>query len=282
MSLRRAIALQSAVRESEQRVGNKTVQIGTLTIGEGMPKICVGITGAAFDLVLDMHRGLLAEKADLLEWRTDYLLGGKYTDIEGINATLAKIAETDPRPVILTLRTESEGGQAALSAREYREIIRSYITESDAGIIDIEAFDKESAEGREIIAFLTALAHENGKLVILSNHDFNMTPSAKEILQRLQMMQDMGADIPKVAYMPQSEEDVHTLLLAAAEAEEQLEVPFIALSMGELGQPSRICGGTFGSCVSFAASASAATAPGQITADRLSDYLKQYYGENLE
>ena len=95
-------------------------------------------------------------------------------------------------------------------------------------------------------------------------------------------MREMGADIPKAAYMPRTEEDVYTLLEAAAEANEELDVPFIALSMGELGKPSRVCGGTFGSCVTFGASAALATAPGQIAAATLSEYLRQYYETESE
>ena len=261
-------------------LSKKVIRIGDLAIGEGLPKICAGLAAAEFDLVLDQHRKLLDEPADLLEWRTDYLLGKQYGDIDGINRTLAAIAEVDPRPVILTLRTENEGGMAPATAREYREIIRAYATESDAGIIDIEAFDKESGPDRDIIAFLTSLAHENGKTVILSNHDFNMTPSRKEIVQRLMTMAEMGADIPKAAYMPQSEEDVHTLLAAAMDASEILDGPLIALSMGELGQPSRVCGGTFGSCITFGASPFAETAPGQIGVRALRDHLQKYYEED--
>lgn len=269
-------------RERKPILADQLIRIGDLTIGEGIPKICACLAAADFELVLDSHAQLLGEPADLLEWRVDYLLGEKYSDIDGINRTLKAIGEKDPRPVILTLRTENEGGQAAVSAREYRELIRSYILESDAALIDIEAFDKESTPDREIIAFLTSLAHEMGKRVILSNHDFNMTPAQSEILQRLTLMADMGADIPKVAYMPQSEEDIHTLLAAAMDAQEQLQVPFIALSMGELGKPSRVCGGTFGSCITFGAAPSMATAPGQIELRALRDHLQQYYQEDLE
>ncbi len=263
-------------------MSKSVIRIGNTKIGEGIPKICIGIAAASFDLAQDMHRSLSAEMADLLEWRTDYLLGGQYADIDGINRTLAVFAKTDPRPVILTLRTESEGGKAALSSREYLEIIRAYVTQSDAKIVDIEAFGKEDGADRDLIAFLVSLAHENNKLVILSNHDFTMTPPRKEIVQRLRMMREMGADIPKAAYMPRTEEDVYTLLEAAAEANEELDVPFIALSMGELGKPSRVCGGTFGSCVTFGASAALATAPGQIAAATLSEYLRQYYETESE
>ena len=169
---RNPLTADKELTKEHHSVAAKTVRVADLTIGEGIPKICMGLAAAEFDLVLDMHRQIREEEADLLEWRTDYLLGGQYADIEGINRTLAAIAAEDARPVVLTLRTESEGGQAALSSREYREIIRSYIMESDAKVIDIEAFDKEGSADRDVTAFLVSLAHENGTRVIRSFHDF--------------------------------------------------------------------------------------------------------------
>ena len=282
--MKRYLSYESRPAKDQQKesraLNGKVIRVKELNIGEGIPKICAGIAAAEFDLVLAQHQALLEEPADLLEWRLDYLLAGQYGDIDQINATLAEMAAVDPRPVILTLRTENEGGMAKVSSREYRELIRSYATQSDAAIIDIEAFDKENGPDREIIAFLASLAHENGKTVILSNHDFTMTPPRREIVQRLKAMADMGADIPKAAYMPQTEDDVHTLLAAAMDASEILPVPFIALSMGELGQPSRVCGGSFGSCITFGASPIMETAPGQIGIRALRDHLQQYYQED--
>lgn len=40
-------------------------------------------------------------------------------------------------------------------------------------------------------------AHSYGVKVIASNHDFDATPEKDEIVRRLRMMQDYGADIPK-------------------------------------------------------------------------------------
>jgi 3-dehydroquinate dehydratase len=50
--------------------------------------------------------------------------------------------------------------------------------------------------------------------------------------------------------------------------------------MGELGQPSRVCGGTFGSCITFGASPFMETAPGQIGIRALRDHLQKYYEED--
>ena len=57
--------------------------------------------------------------------------------------------------------------------------------------------------------------------VIASNHDFFKTPEKEEIIRRLRMMQDFGADIPKMAVMPTCKQDVLTLLSATLEMSEK-------------------------------------------------------------
>ena len=44
--------------------------------------------------------------------------------------------------------------------------------------------------------------------LVASNHDFFKTPAQSDIVYRLRKMQDMGADIPKIAVMPQNKRDV--------------------------------------------------------------------------
>jgi 3-dehydroquinate dehydratase-1 len=91
-------------------------------------------------------------------------------------------------------------------------------------------------------------------------------------------MDSLGADIPKVAYMPQGEEDVHAVIQAAHAASEFCDKPFIALSMGEEGLPSRICSGASGSAVTFA-SLSGQSAPGQINVSDMRALLKEFYSK---
>ena len=54
-------------------------------------------------------------------------------------------------------------------------------------------------------------------------------------------MQDMGADIPKIAVMPQSKRDVLTLLAATEEmVSDYADRPIITMSMSGLGSISRL------------------------------------------
>ena len=86
-------------------------------------------------------------------------------------------------------------------------------------------------------------------------------------------MQDLGADLPKIAVMPNSAKDVLTLLCATDEmVTEHAKRPIITMSMGGTGLVSRISGETFGSALTFGA-AKKASAPGQIAVQDLYEVL---------
>ena len=94
-------------------------------------------------------------------------------------------------------------------------------------------------------------------------------------MRRLVFMQDeLGADIAKVADMPQSRVDVLTLMVATEEfTATQAKRPVITMSMGELGFVSRVCGQLFGSAATFG-SAGRPSAPGQMEVRELASVLK--------
>ena len=86
-------------------------------------------------------------------------------------------------------------------------------------------------------------------------------------------MQELGADILKIAVMPQSKQDVLTLLAATEEmVKTYAEKPVVTMSMSGMGLISRIAGEAFGSAITFGA-AKKASAPGQIPAGKLSEIL---------
>ena len=225
----------------------------------------------------------------MYELRVDYLPEENYRDVAKVNQLLSEMA-TDDRPVIVTLRTEKEGGRACLSNEEYRHLIRHYAAECVCPLLDVELYRFAEEEAlsagsdsinREALGQVVTAAHESDKAVILSHHDFEKTPSRAEITQRIALMRDLGADLPKVAYMPQKEEDVYTLLGSAGQAWEERGLPLIAISMGDLGKASRVCGSFFGSFVTFAVTAAASSAPGQIETGKLRKYIGEFYSKSL-
>ena len=85
-------------------------------------------------------------------------------------------------------------------------------------------------------------------------------------------MKALGADLPKLAVMPQSPADVLAVLEATYEASAQIG-PVITMAMGDLGKLSRVSGGLTGSCLTFGAGSSA-SAHGQLNAEDLRAILQ--------
>ena len=83
---------------------------------------------------------------------------------------------------------------------------------------------------------------------------------------------EMGADVAKIAVMPQSREDVMTLMEATMEADHSLDIPVVTMSMGRMGVLSRLAGTLTGSAMTFA-SVGEASAPGQMGVNDLSTVL---------
>lgn len=260
----------------------KTMKIGDLVLGEGMPEICIPLTGTSQEEVL--KEAELAEElpCQLVEWRADYMLSTLKEDTiqrqgEKLKQVLGYLRITLDLPIIFTVRTVQEGGKSDISKAD-RYFINKLIAEGGlADFIDIQVFDSPGQVDERAIRSFIRFAHENETKVILSSHDFNETPELEEMLARFFVMQDLGADMMKLAVMPQSEEDVFSLLEVATLMRDSYgEIPFIALSMGQLGATTRICGGEFGSVITFAAGKNVSS-PGQLDAATLREYLEQYY-----
>ena len=172
-------------------------------------------------------------------------------------------------PILFTFRTSKEGGEKAIEAEPYKELNIAAAKTGYVDLVDVEAFT-----GDEIVKEIVAAAHECGVKVVASNHDFDKTPAKSDLIYRLRKMQDMGADIPKMAVMPQTKKDVLTLLSATEEmASDYADRPIITMSMAGLGSISRIACEAFGSGLTFGSGAQA-SAPGQIGAEKLHQALQ--------
>ena len=155
-----------------------------------------------------------------------------------------------------------------ISVNDYAALNIAAAQSGYVDLIDVEAFT-----GDEVVKTIINAAHEAGVKVIASNHDFFKTPEKEEIIRRLRMMQDFGADIPKMAVMPTCKQDVLTLLSATLEmSEKYADRPIITMSMAGTGVVSRLTGETFGSALTFGA-ASKASAPGQVGVHELKQVL---------
>ena len=235
-----------------------TAALGGVVLGEGRTKVIVPVTAETFDEIAGQTAsiaklgGQTASGADIVEWRMDFLS----LSIDALTA-LERLADSADLPILATFRTADEGGKA-IEASAYRDLLLAVARSGKVGAIDVEAFRDESTV-REIIDG----AHEAGVAVVASYHDFHATPAAEEILARFGAMDAAGADVLKLACMPASVDDLLVLLSATHQASHVFDRPLITVAMGPIGVLSRVAGGIFGSCATFAA-VGRGSAPGQI------------------
>ena len=254
------------------------ITIRNLVIGDGRPKICVPLNGRTKEELAAQIRLAAKEPCDLFEWRADYYFS--YMGQTDLLDALEALQKLTSKPIIFTLRSESEGGHSQLRRSDALAMLREVIEKASVDFVDIEFFEEDGSVDEAKMEFLVEMAHSYGKKVILSNHDFDKTPDMEAIIKRLAAMEALGADLPKVAYMSQNQEDVYVLLEAARVAGENLlHQPFVAISMGELGKETRVCGGSFGSALTFASPPGQgnSTAPGQLGAAELHRCICEYY-----
>ena len=178
--------------------------------------------------------------------------------LDAVRAALEAAPGACRLPLLLTYRSATEGGKGAGHGQGYEDYLASLLRlRPPVAAVDIEMACPASKA-------LVAEAKAGGYDVVGSCHDFTATPSAAQITQKLAQITAAGADITKVAYMPRTAQDVAALRHAAHDfADAYPHQPLIAISMGQLGAPSRT---DLVNCLTFATIADgAASAPGQAT-----------------
>ena len=169
----------------------------------------------------------------------------------------------------MTFRTAKEGGEKFIEEDAYAEL---NIRAAQSGYVDL--IDVELFTGDETVKKIIHGAHAAQVKVIASNHDFSKTPDKEEIIRRLKKMQELDADISKIAVMPQNRQDVLTLLSSTEEmVSNYADRPVITMSMDAAGIISRLCGEVFGSALTFGA-AKKVSAPGQMEVHDLNTILQ--------
>lgn len=245
----------------------RTIAIKGVVIGEGAPKTIVPITARTATEVLAQAQRIGANAdTDVVEWRVDYL------DIASDAGALIQLAPqvtaaVNGKPVILTFRTQNEGGASAINDTDYGKLYAALIKARAADLYDVEMFRDEV-----VVKQIVAAAHAAGAYIVMSNHDFHATPDTGEIVSRLRKQQDLGADVLKIAVMPQDPGDVLKLLDATWQLRQTSDRPLLTMSMGPAGVVSRLAGQTFGQALTFGMIGTA-SAPGQIEVGSLRGIL---------
>lgn len=190
--------------------------------------------------------------ADLLEVRIDLL------DMDARTALL-KIKKLD-LPVIITNRMKQEGGAWEGSEEERIQTLLSLIHLADAVDIELCAPERDAVVEK---------ARTEGKTVIISTHDFQNTPEPDVMAGIIKESFEAGADIAKLAVMPQTLPDVLNLLEVTLHSGGKV----CTIAMGNIGRHSRAVAPIYGSVMTYGYVDKPA-APGQLRVDELKSILK--------
>lgn len=239
------------------------VEVRGLKIGEGKPKICVPIVSRDSEGIIEAAKAIALSSAELAEWRAD--LFEDYEDTKQVILVLGRLRKVlGEKPLMFTLRSRQEGGGSDFSAEQAIKLLSEAAASGYPDLVDIEMF----SYGGLLVSALDKVKGY-GAVAVGSYHDFKKTPAKTEIKYRLKEMKRLGADISKIAVIPESKRDVLDLLDAALDVnEEDPDITAICISMSGIGAISRITGEFFGSAVTFAAIGEL-SAPGQIGIEEL-------------
>jgi len=194
-------------------------------------------------------------EADLVELRLDHL-----TDFSDITK-LKKIK----RKKIATCMPSWEGGRFRGSENERIGILMKTLEFVD--YVTVELKTKKTLRER-----LIKKAKEKKVKVIVAFHDFKSTPSYEKIKKILNTEKSAGADIAKIVFTPKNDMDVLTVIKVMIK--KPIDLPLIALSMGELGMVTRILALPLGAYLTFASLGEGEeSAPGQLTVKNLKKIL---------
>ena len=248
----------------------KPVRIRDLVLGSGRPKICIPIVGEEEKEILAQAVRIRNYPCDLAEFRADWYEG--VFDHDRHVRLLCDLKEAlGGIPLLYTFRTQAEGGRREIAFDPYRDLLLSVSRSRMADLIDVEGFFQND------VPDLVQEIQAQGLPVILSWHDFDKTEDKDQLISRMKALQDMGADLVKIAVMPRCKEDVKTLMTATSiMADREARVPLVTMAMSDMGRISRVCGEWTGSCMTFG-SAGQSSAPGQLDAADLNRLLSLFH-----
>lgn len=265
------------------------VVVKNIHFGDGTPKICVPIVCRSDEEILKQADFIMSEarrleeqypeqRLDMIEFRADYY--DNITNSTMLDELLEKLREVlDDRILLFTYRSEEEGGELRHDRAEnmvddiYDNVMASRL---------VDMVDVELLSGNYRVARTTTKAHDSGMKCVVSCHDFSITPRDDKLLEMLRNMEILGGDILKIATTPKNAfdtrriieltENINTHKLAAYD----INKPIVMISMGTIGQPTRIARGDSGSAFTFA-SVGQGSAPGQFS---LEEMFKEFSRKN--
>ena len=209
-----------------------------------MTPLCETVTGRSMAELLAARDA--AVSGDMVELRLDGVA----------NLDVGRALEGRRVPAIVTCRAMWEGGRFDGSEEERRSILAAAL-ERGAERIDVEW---RAVDGHATGVPFRDLVAANHERIVVSSHDFDGVP--EDLESRARAMRATGAGTIKIAVSVNRASQTLCLRTIAKDG------GAVVIGMGELGVPSRLLAGRFGSAWTYAGDG---IAPGQIPARQMID-----------
>jgi len=195
--------------------------------------LLVGVIASLADLRTARR---LRNPPDLFEIRLDYL----HRDLNELENSLSVLAARSP--LIITARHPSEGGATKLSNSQRRELLLRFLPL--ASYIDVEL--------RSVRPFAPILSQARQRRIrcIISVHDFQSTPTVRNLGNKAHKAKKRGADIFKIATRTDSKDQLARLLEFFER--HKIDLAISAMGIGKLGRRSRRALLRMGSALNYA------------------------------
>ncbi|KAF0178168.1 MAG: 3-dehydroquinate dehydratase I [Nitrospirae bacterium] len=199
------------------------------------------------------------EAVDLVELRIDLCVSAM--DEQSVAALALEARARFGKPILATIRHTSEGGQ-----RDFGNRISLYAALAPhVEMIDIEI--TAAGEFRKVRDICNAAK----TALIGSYHNFLLTPDDDALEVIHSTGRSLGADIVKLALMPQNREDIFRIVAFTMRHRTE---KIITIGMGQLGASTRLFTPLLGSLITYGA-VTRTTAPGQLSAEELSGLFQR-------
>jgi 3-dehydroquinate dehydratase type I len=224
--------------------------------GEDWGRICIPIVEKTVEKALEAVEEANS-MADLIELRVDHLK----------EPELAPFMKNRKKPFIITNRRKEEGGRYRGDEQERLRILE------EAVALGAEYIDIEIRSRRSLLRDL--IANKKRTKMILSFHDFQETPSQKELQRLCDRMHRLGADVIKIVTFAKSWEDnLQVLSLIPFARKKKQEI--VTFCMGEKGKMSRIFAPLMGTAWTYAPlRRDRSSASGQLTVEEMKETWKK-------
>ncbi|MCK4405434.1 MAG: type I 3-dehydroquinate dehydratase, partial [Hadesarchaea archaeon] len=180
------------------------------------PAVCGAVIGQNIETMRASVARAINQGADLIELRIDGL-----HDSTGWEKLLpVKV------PVILTNRPEREGGGFKGDENKRVEVLLQGIARG-VSCIDIEFSTPEPLRER-----VMSQAKKSGIAVLMSHHDFSLTPSIEVLTDMAKRLVGAGCDLAKIVTFAGDRKDALRILDFLAQVQDEVAVPLIAFAMG--------------------------------------------------